>query len=739
MPRTGGESDKLGNRYEGWWTVSNLLEVLAGDAVSLQPEPYEESKGVEFIKTGRDLIQEFHSVKRQRHGAGWTLSELAGPDERGRSVLKDLFDKLGTDSSRRVVFVSMTIHSQAYEVWDRAQRCQTPIEFEQQLKTDRVLYEDFRKYILPLCHDEFSTAFTRFKSLTLVSIGENQLKHHVEFSVRLLVYRIDDAAVNASQVVLTLGDFVCSSLGRRLLESDIRGELERYGYYLRDWGRDNHISSQVETLNKRYLKHVEADFIIGREIPRLETTIVTNALLEQTSKLAQLVVGVAGRGKSCLLAQVLRQLEKQEVRFLAIRLDNIPVVGSTKALGLQLGLPDSPAIVLAGLSQGALAVLVVDQLDAMSIVSGRNAELWQVFEELIEEVKHHPKMRLLLACRAFDLENDPRLARLAQTEGPAQRVDLDLLPANVVQQIIKEGGGTPERMAPRELELLRTPFHLFLFLQGEPGNPIPFSGIKGIFDRFWTTKCRKADQQNVDFVKVVGLLADELNRIESISVPIDRLDSVVKGADVLVSQNVLILENGRYRFFHESFFDYAFARQFVREGHDLIRFLTCDCGEQHLFRRSQVRQILTYQREDNRDAYLKTLASLFIHKNIRIHVKKLALEWLGHLDDPCQEEWVIVEPLLVGPIMPWATFNFIWGRVAWFDLLEKTGIFQRLLSGDNTDLIDRCLCVLGQKEFLEQRSKQVAALLRSHRQKDVSVLLTPCSQIAVGSGKLGKC
>ena len=31
MPRPGGESDKLGNRYEELWTVHNLIEVLGGE------------------------------------------------------------------------------------------------------------------------------------------------------------------------------------------------------------------------------------------------------------------------------------------------------------------------------------------------------------------------------------------------------------------------------------------------------------------------------------------------------------------------------------------------------------------------------------------------------------------------------------------------------------------------------------------------------------------------------------
>jgi len=78
MPRSGGDSDKLGNRYEGLWTVHNLIDVLAGDAIALQPEAYKDSLGVEFVKTQRDATDEFHSVKRQRAGAGWTLQALSG-------------------------------------------------------------------------------------------------------------------------------------------------------------------------------------------------------------------------------------------------------------------------------------------------------------------------------------------------------------------------------------------------------------------------------------------------------------------------------------------------------------------------------------------------------------------------------------------------------------------------------------------------------------------------------------
>src|SRR5439155_10693563 len=161
-----------------------------------------------------------------------------------------------------------------------------------------------------------------------------------------------------------------------------------------------------------------------------------------------------------------------------------------------------------------------------------------------------------------------------------------LLSVDTVKSVVSEAGGQTGRLSARELEMLRLPFHLYLLLQGEPGNSAPFGGRQELFARFWKAKRAKANQANVDFEKVVGVLSDELSRSESISIPDDRLDAVTGEAEALVSENVLVLENGRYRFFHESFFDYAFARRFVRQGRDLIRFLTEECSEQHLFRRA---------------------------------------------------------------------------------------------------------------------------------------------------------
>ena len=83
MPRSGGESDKLGNRYEAIWTIGRLLEMVDGRSESLTVEPFgDEALGIEFVVTHLDRSREFHSAKRQRAQGEWSLAVLARADKK---------------------------------------------------------------------------------------------------------------------------------------------------------------------------------------------------------------------------------------------------------------------------------------------------------------------------------------------------------------------------------------------------------------------------------------------------------------------------------------------------------------------------------------------------------------------------------------------------------------------------------------------------------------------------------
>ena len=62
MPLPGGPSDKFGNRYELWWTVSQLVRMLHGQAESIRIEDPGLTKA-EFLIVSQGR-RELHQAKR---------------------------------------------------------------------------------------------------------------------------------------------------------------------------------------------------------------------------------------------------------------------------------------------------------------------------------------------------------------------------------------------------------------------------------------------------------------------------------------------------------------------------------------------------------------------------------------------------------------------------------------------------------------------------------------------------
>jgi hypothetical protein len=108
---------------------------------------------------------------------------------------------------------------------------------------------------------------------------------------------------------------------------------------------------------------------------------------------------------------------------------------------------------------------------------------------------------------------------------------------------------------------------------------------------------------------------------------------------------VLVRDGSRVAFFHEAFFDYAFARRWTTRNESLVEFLTR--GEQELFRRGQVRQILAHLREDHPPRFINEVREVLTTSSIRFHIQEVVLAVLKALPDPTTAEWDAIEQLLM--------------------------------------------------------------------------------------------
>ena len=74
MTLPGGPADKLGNRYENWWTLSEFVRMLQGGAESIRIEEPGTHKA-EFAVTTSSR-RELHQVKRSHPNGKWSLAAL---------------------------------------------------------------------------------------------------------------------------------------------------------------------------------------------------------------------------------------------------------------------------------------------------------------------------------------------------------------------------------------------------------------------------------------------------------------------------------------------------------------------------------------------------------------------------------------------------------------------------------------------------------------------------------------
>lgn len=718
MPRPAGESDKLGNHFEAVWTVDAVIDVFVGSFESITVEAFgDASRGVEFHLENLDKSLQFHSVKRQKQGSDWSIADLCrAGDAAGRSILGDLFDKLRQFADADIRFVSSTGANELRELSERADTPTTIEEFRRALSAK--LQREFNQRILSLCGGDEGFAFGALKALEAIPRGHRDLIRTVDRRIDELFYRTDRSPLRSDDVRRMLAEFVLANLGRRIDAADIRSFIAERQIGVRDWKTDTTVTEAVTAINNRYLAVTETELINSAQIARGASQQLIETLSDSSSR-GILLVAPGGFGKSCVLAQCLSRLSSDSTPFMCLRMDSFEPCNTPRQLGEQLDLPASPVVVLAGIANNAPCVLVVDQLDAMSLVSGRNPRMWEVFRELYDEVRSYPQMKMILACRDFDLNHDHRLRGLGDAQSGLTKHTLGKLSDADIQAALDSAGHGQLKPNRKQLDILGVPFHLLLFLQGDPTRT--FTSVGELYDRYWDRKRQDARTylgRPPRWNEVIDALTKKMSEQQVLFAPKVVTDDWEDDARAMASEHVLVeVQNGRqYRFFHESFFDYAYARRFCASGHGVVDFL--ESTEQHLFRRAQVRQILAYRREHDFNRYIADLRQLFESPNVRFHIKCMVASGLTRLDRPTREEWAIAEPHLLDCELSRYVSSALRDHVGWFDLLDSLQIFEKWLSCDDPGLNNAAIWYLESMGLHDSRSSRIAELIAPHAERD---------------------
>lgn len=687
MTLPGGASDKAGNRYEATWTVVCMSSVLRGefDSIRLEP-PGPEGQGIEFwLRRGN--AREFHQVKRRGARSGnWTLREL-----NDTGVLRAFQSHL-TDANATCVFVSMQGADVLRELAERSQSAADYEEFEREF-TKGEWGTELSKLVTfwPGCaRDE---AFSLLKRIRVHTIDEDTLRRLAKLELASLVEGI------ASAASAVLFKYAFDRVHQELDSAQIRRHLNSEGFNRPVWANPQALTEVVEAANERYLTFLDRELIRGKLIEGDECDRVLASITECAAKRGVILTGGAGAGKSTVLLQVIKTLQQQGVAVLAFRIDWLEPTQRPDEVGQQIGLSAAPVATLAEYAKGRPSVLVLDQLDAVSFTSGRNPLFFYCFDEIVRQALTQPTMRLLVACRRFDFENDHRLRQLGGCDDMFEAIEVGALSETTVRQNVEAMGLAAARLDDHQIRLLSVPSHLKLLADVADESATATLGFRtanDLYDLFWQRKQALLQQRlerPVAWTAVIDTLCEHMNEHQALSVPEAILDAHERDVRAMISEHVLVLDNKRITFFHEGFFDYAFARRFAARGGDLMKILRS--GEQHLFRRAQVRQVLLHGREIDLRSYLECLRELLVSREIRFHIKQVVFALLAELDDPTKEEWGILETLLQQPDYPHR--SEIWSALRtlpWFRLLDSLGVVANWLEESECDTGDQVVMLL---------------------------------------------
>lgn len=361
-----------------------------------------------------------------------------------------------------------------------------------------------------------------------------------------------------------------------------------------------------------------------------------------------ILTGNAGIGKTVILKDLLDILNQ----------NNIPVLG-LKADKKRLGIEKPLESVLENINiinlfdhlttQHPTIVLLVDQIDALSQSLSTNREQIRAYISLINKLSLNQSVKIIISCRTFDLNYDAEFKQYRKNK----IFHVGLLDELDIEKVLKKVTKRNLTYFPLSLiELLKTPLHLEVFCRIYNESIVQeIKSLQDLYRELWNQKVKKANSvSHLDFRRVESLLFDIASKIydrqDNLCAPSMLFDEYYEEVQYLKSVHLIVEDKGNIQFFHQSFYDYTFARDFVEKQNGELYSFIQNLSHQGLFIRSMIKQILTYLRIYDPQGYIKELESILFSSDIRYHIKHLIVNHLSFEEKPIYKEKQIVLKLI---------------------------------------------------------------------------------------------
>ena len=371
-----------------------------------------------------------------------------------------------------------------------------------------------------------------------------------------------------------------------------------------------------------YFHDLKDSFVERKEIDILCKWVKEE--LQEKESCVKVLVGSAGMGKSVIIKKVIQRLNADGIRCFAIKADKLQTpIGYSSNEHLEL-LRNT----FSSLIQEKRAVLIIDQIDALSqYINSDRSKLENITAliKLFSDDKNTRNVRIIVSCRSFDLDFDPKLSLL----GREPQIKLGLLSKEDVEKVLDRlKVGLYKELDDKTKTVLQTPQHLNLFCRVYAKNKKKeYYSITELYDELWLQTIGLAESKiNKEAAeRILYGLALKIYDDETLTPQWDNDTSELKEANYLISEGIIERTGNRATFFHQSMYDYVFARYYTKEKRSLIQDLLAEKKHQGLFVRTTVNFVLDYERAKNIKQYKEDVKTILFSGKVRTHIQLMLL------------------------------------------------------------------------------------------------------------------
>jgi hypothetical protein len=450
--------------------------------------------------------------------------------------------------------------------------------------------------------------------------------------------------------------------------------------------------------------------IENSHIEREETQQLYNWIFEDPAKKngvtlnVCLLAGQAGCGKTVVLKDLYNKCVDNDIVVLGLKADKLysnTIKGLQETLGFALPVHD---FIHECKKHFSRIVILIDQIDALSQSMSSDRSYLELYRTLIDYYSNDDNIRFIISVRASDLQYDPSLKIFKDTKS----IKLGLLTELQVLQLLAKIGIKKEDMSVKLLELLRVPNHLNIFSQIVSNRSILQAGnLLELYYELWRQKVTEIGStipaKRGKIKEVLYLIAQQMFNDQRITVPSMRYDDYHEEIRYLESERLINVEDRQVQFFHQTFYDFVFAKQFAESNASLLKYIKD--AEQSIHIRSAVKMIISYLRECDPTQYISSLNDIFFDADILFHIKHILMVVVAGQENPIeQEEDFVLKAFLE---------SFHWKSVffehslsnQWLLFVDQNGLFDILETDYEVQSHDREVV----EEYHLEKGKNIAA------------------------------